>query len=101
MVFSIGIELANVAAVQRSHDANSREHGRSIRANNQHQRLDRGLPFREGGFLFRQIGDVVAGVVQRDQLAPVGERIGSSNLRCQPRFVVTLLWPCARHQKTV
>jgi hypothetical protein len=72
MVFAIRIELAKVAAVQRSHDANPRKHGRSIRANNQHQRLDRGLPFRERGFLFRKCGHVGCSVAQRDERSAVG-----------------------------
>jgi hypothetical protein len=41
-----------------------REYRRTA-ALHQNQRLDRGLPFGEAGFLFRQAGDVVAGVPQR------------------------------------
>jgi hypothetical protein len=47
MVLAIWIELANMAAVQRSHDANPREHRWAAALDDQHQRLDGGLPFLE------------------------------------------------------
>jgi hypothetical protein len=51
-VFAVGIELANVAAVQSSHDADPGEHRRAVLLHHQHERFDRGLPFRLRGFFF-------------------------------------------------
>jgi hypothetical protein len=61
-------KLTDVAAVQRSHDSNPRHHRRPAAAA-QHQRFDRGLPFRQLGFLLRKCGDVIGSVSQRDELA--------------------------------
>jgi hypothetical protein len=66
-IFAIGIEHPLDMTVQRSHDANPRHH-RVAAAAAQHQRFDSGLPFRQVGFLFRQLRDVVG-----------GNMIGSSN----------------------
>src|SRR6266436_7230791 len=86
VLFAIGIELANAPAVQCPHHANPSEHRRSAVLDHQHQRLDRGLPFRERGFLFWQAGDVVAGVPQRDQRSPVGQQYWILK-RALPAFV--------------
>ena len=74
MVFAIGVELANVPAVQRSHDADPREHRRAAEISNQDQRLDRGLPFRELRFLLRQARHVGCRVTQRNERSRVGEQ---------------------------
>jgi hypothetical protein len=42
-VFAVGVKLANVAAAQRSHDTNSREHRWAVALDHQHQRPDRVL----------------------------------------------------------
>jgi hypothetical protein len=47
--------------VQRLHDPDPRQHGITSAAA-QHQHLDRRLPFRQVGFLFRQLRDVVGRV---------------------------------------
>jgi hypothetical protein len=56
-IFAIGIEHPFDVTIQRPHDADPRHHRRTAAAA-QHQRLDRGLPFRQVGFFFRQAGDV-------------------------------------------
>jgi hypothetical protein len=73
-VFAIGIEHPLDGAVQRSHDTDAREHRRAAGRRHQDQRLHRGLPF--GCFVLglRQCGDVVAGVLQGDELAAAGKR---------------------------
>jgi hypothetical protein len=46
MIFPVGIELANVMAVQRSHDADARQHRRAAVAfGDQDQSLNGCLPF--------------------------------------------------------
>jgi hypothetical protein len=42
-----------VPAVKRSRHADAGEHRRTAALHHQQQRLDRGLPFGEGGFLFK------------------------------------------------
>jgi hypothetical protein len=37
----------------------------------QHQRFDRRLPFRQVGFLLRQLHNVIGGVFEREKLATV------------------------------
>ena len=46
-VLARGIKLANVAAVQRSHDTDARHHGRAVEFDNQEQGFYRGLPLLE------------------------------------------------------
>ena len=67
-VFPIGIELANVVAVQRAHDADPGEHRGAAEVGDQDQRLDGGLPFRKGGLAVRQAGDEGRRVAQGDEL---------------------------------
>ena len=75
MVFPIRIKHVFNVAVQRPHDADAREHRRSARRRDQDQRLHGGLPLCGGLVLgLRQLGDVVAGVPQRDELTAVGQR---------------------------
>jgi hypothetical protein len=70
-VFAVLIEDALYVAVQRSHDADPRKHRWPVPLDHQHQGLDRGLPFGENRFPFRQASDVVTRVPQRDQRSPV------------------------------
>ena len=86
-IFAIGIEHPLDMTVQRSHDADPRHHRRAA-SRHQHQHFDRGLPFRQVGFLFRQAGDVVGGVPNVTSFRPSGSGIGSSNSRCQPALLV-------------
>jgi hypothetical protein len=73
-LFAIGIELALDVAVQRSHDADTREHRRPARRRHQDQRLRGRLPLRRLVLGPRKLRDVVAGVLQRDELATAGKR---------------------------
>jgi hypothetical protein len=59
--------------VQRFHDRNPRQHFRPVALGDQQQYFHRDLPV--GGIVlgFRQRGDILGGVVQRQQLAPVGQ----------------------------
>lgn len=72
-LFAIGIEYALDMAVQRSHEPHARHHRRTTSRDEQ-QNLDRGLPFRQVGFLLWQLRDVVGYVLQRDELATVRQR---------------------------
>src|SRR5258705_1427055 len=54
-------------------DPDPRHHRRAAAAA-QHQRFDRRLPFRQVGFRFRQLHDVVGSVPKRDELSPVWQR---------------------------
>jgi hypothetical protein len=60
--------------VQGSHDADPREHRRAAMFCNQQKRLHRGLPFFGIVFSLGQLGDVVASVLQRDELASARQR---------------------------
>jgi hypothetical protein len=73
-LFPLRIELANVVAVQRAHDADPREHHRAAEVGDQDQRLDGGLPFRQSRFLLWQIGYVGRRVLQRQQLPAIRQR---------------------------
>jgi hypothetical protein len=58
------------------------------------------LPFVGLVLGLRKLGDIVAGVLQRDELAPARHAIGSSNLRFQPWGSATrvpLRFPVGRH----
>ena len=46
------LEFADLAAVQRPHEANAGEHSWSAQVDNQHQRFNRRLPFGQRGFVF-------------------------------------------------
>jgi hypothetical protein len=85
MGLPIRIELANLVAVQRLHDADPRQHCRPARLRDQEQRLHRRLPLRRLVLGLRKLRDVFAGILERDELAAAGKRIGSSNARFQPR----------------
>jgi len=62
-------------AVLRLHDPDAGKHGVAA-ATAQRQRLDRRLPFRQCGFVLRQLRDVVSRVLQREQLPAVGQNDG-------------------------
>jgi len=62
-------------AVQRLHDPDAGKHGVAA-ATAQHQCLDCRSPFRQCGFVLRQLRDVVSRVFQREQLPAVGQNDG-------------------------
>jgi hypothetical protein len=75
MGFAIGIELANVVAVQRPHDADARQHqpaATDLRGVD--QVFDRGLPLLELLFGPRQLLDISGRVFERDELATAWQR---------------------------
>jgi hypothetical protein len=69
-VFPIGDEHALVVAVERPHDAYARQHCRPAARCDEHQGFHRGLPLGGGMLGLRKLGDVVAGVLERNELAP-------------------------------
>ena len=74
-IFARGVKLANVGAVQRPHDADTRKHRRAARRRYKDQGLHCGLPLR-GGLVFSlwKSRDVFAGVRERDKLATARQR---------------------------
>jgi hypothetical protein len=52
MILTRWIEHSFDAAVQRAYDADARKHGGSAAVGDEHERLDRGLPFGQHGFFF-------------------------------------------------
>jgi hypothetical protein len=72
-VFPIGIENPGVVAVDRPHDADPRQHCRPATRRDEHQGLHRVLPLWRTVLCFRKLGDVIAGVLERDELAPAGQ----------------------------
>jgi hypothetical protein len=75
-VFPIGIELALDVAVQRSHNADPREHRRPARRRHQDQRFHRGLSLRGLVLGLRKLRDVVASILKRDELPAAGQGNG-------------------------
>jgi hypothetical protein len=65
MGLPIRIELANLVVVQRSHDADPRQHRRAAFRRDQDQGLHRRLPLRHLVLCFGQLRDVERGVAQR------------------------------------
>jgi hypothetical protein len=85
-VFALGIEHPLDATVQRLHDPDPRQH-RITAAAAQHQDLDRCLPFRQVGFVLRQLRDAVGIVLQRHELSAARqrtERFVTSGVRAVP-----------------
>jgi hypothetical protein len=67
-VFAIRIEDALGVAVQRSHDADAREHRRAAERRDQDQRFHCRLPFCRRVFGLRKLGNVGASVLEGDEL---------------------------------
>lgn len=63
-----------IIPVERTHHADAREHCRAAESGDQHQRLDRGLPFRRVMLALWQLGNERCGIAERDQR--VGQRDG-------------------------
>jgi hypothetical protein len=74
MVFAIRVKLANVAAVQRPHDPNAREHRRSARRRDHDQGFHCRLPLRSLVLGLRKLRDVIAGILERDKLTAARQR---------------------------
>ena len=74
MVFPVRIEHALNVSVQCSHDADPGEHRRATGFSDQDQDLHRGLPFGGGVLGLRRLGDLVAGILERDEPASAGKR---------------------------
>jgi len=70
-------------AVQRSHDADPREHRWPAGRSDQDQDFHCSLPFRRCVLDRRKSRDVVAGVLKGGQRATAGQGIGSSKMRDQ------------------
>jgi hypothetical protein len=68
MIFPVGIEHALDVTVQRLHHADARKHRITVVLGDQQQRLHCSLPFLGIVLSLRQLGDVVGGIAQRDQL---------------------------------
>jgi hypothetical protein len=73
LVFSRWIEHALDMAAQRFHHADVREHRRAAEIDDEYERLDRGLPFRQRGFFLRKASNVGRRFAQCPQLAAIGE----------------------------
>jgi hypothetical protein len=73
-LFAIRIGLVLDVAVQRPHDADPREHGGAAQRRDQDQRFHRSLPFPRLMLGHRKLRDVVAGVLERDELPTAGKR---------------------------
>jgi hypothetical protein len=74
MGFSRRVEHALDVTVQRLHDANLRKHRRAAGRSHQYQGFHRRLPFRRLVLGLRKLGDVVAGILQRDQRPAARQR---------------------------
>jgi hypothetical protein len=93
MGLPIRIEHANLVAVQRLHDADPRQHCRPARLRDQEQRLHRRLPLRRLVLGLLKLRDVFAGILERDELATVGQRDRLVEGRDQSgRDLVTVGW---------
>src|SRR5258708_7014786 len=74
MLFAIGIKHPLDVSVQRTHDPDAREHRRFARRRHQDQGPHRCLPLRSLMLGLRKLGDVVAGILERDELATARQR---------------------------
>jgi hypothetical protein len=74
VVLSIRVKLANVAAVQGSHGADVSKHRRPARRRDQDQGFHRSLSFLRLALGLRKPRDVLARVLERDELAPARQR---------------------------
>jgi len=65
MGLTIGVELANLVAVQRSHDPNARQHRRATALGDQEQCFGRRQPIRRFVLCLRELRDVGRGILKR------------------------------------
>jgi hypothetical protein len=83
-LFARRFEHALAEAVQRSHDADPRQHRRAVALGTEQQCLGRRLPFRRLVLGLGQLRDVASGIFSVTSARPLGTRIGSSKARSQP-----------------
>jgi hypothetical protein len=84
MIFAVGIELANVVAVQGSHDPDARHHRRpAVAFGDQKQGFDRSLPLLDLLFGLRSFWIYRAASLSVTSWRPRGSGMGSSNGRFQ------------------
>ena len=67
------IEFALDVTVQRSHDPDAREHRRASERDDEDQSFHCRLPFLCFMLGLRKLRDVIAGILEREKLAPAGE----------------------------
>jgi len=79
-LFARAIEHALNVPIERLHDADARKHRQAAERRHQGQRFHRRLPFRKLVNGLRKLGDVIAGIFERVELAT----IRSSNGRFHP-----------------
>jgi hypothetical protein len=96
MVLAIGIEHALDVADRCSHDADAREHRRTSERRNQHQRFHCRLPLWRFVLGFGKLGDVVAGVLKRDELGGRGATVSDRRTAVSSRDQPSLQWNSAR-----
>jgi hypothetical protein len=75
-ILAIGIEHPLDVPVQGPHDADARKHRRPAERHHQDQGFHRCLPLSGRVLGFRELRDVIAGILQRDELAAAGQRDG-------------------------
>jgi len=73
LFLAVRIELGHVVPVQRSHDADPGQHGGRATCD-KHQGLYRVLPLRRHVLSFEKFADVIAGVLEGDELAAASQR---------------------------
>jgi len=73
-VFAIRFKLANVPTVQRPHDADARKHHRPAKRRDQDQGFHRRLPFLGLVLGFRQLRNIIARILESDELATARQR---------------------------
>jgi hypothetical protein len=72
-VFAIGIEHALDVSIKPAQHPDARVHHEVTTFCSADQTPDRGLPFLEILFGFRQFHDVVGSILERDELASIGQ----------------------------
>jgi hypothetical protein len=87
MGLAVQIELANMVAVQCPHDADPREHRRPAVRRDQDQGLHCCLLLRRFVLSRPKFRDVIAGILERDQLAAAGQR----NRIVEPSFPASIV----------
>jgi hypothetical protein len=74
MILAIGVEHALDVTFQCPHDANACKHRRSAKLHHEQKAFHCRSPFRRFVLSLWKLGDVIAGILQRDELASAGKR---------------------------
>jgi hypothetical protein len=74
MILAVWVENSLDLSIERPHDADACEHRRAAKLHHKQQAFHCRLPFRGIMFGLRKLRDVVAGLLERDELAPAGKR---------------------------